>query len=66
MGLDVIVLYDLLNLGGGVLEVGLGAQTLGDDGDMVIVPSGVKLILYSTNIDLLLIDHDHHLYTEIG
>lgn len=61
MGLDVVVLDDLLDLSSGVLEISLGAQTLGDDCDMVVVPSRIKFILYSTNIDFFLIDHNHHL-----
>lgn len=61
LGLDVVVLDDLLDLSSGVLEISLGAQTLGDDCDMVVVPSRIKFILYSTNIDFFLIDHNHHL-----
>lgn len=28
---------------------------------MIIIPSSIKFILYSTNIDFFLIDHNHHL-----
>ena len=59
--LDVIVRYDLLDLVAGVLEVSLGAQSLGDDGDVVIVFGRVVLVLDGADVDLLLVDHDHHL-----
>lgn len=62
LGLDVVVLNDLLDLGSGVLEVSLCAETLWNDCDMIIIPSSIKFILYSTNIDFFLIDHNHHLY----
>ena len=57
-------MHDLLDLRGGVLEVGLGAESLGDYGDVVVVSSGVELILYSSDIDFFLIDHNHHLYVK--
>lgn len=62
LGLDVVVLNYLLDFGGRVLEVGLGAQSLGYDGDVVVKSGCVELILYSPDIYLFLIYHDHHLY----
>lgn len=67
MRLNIVVLNDLLDLAARVLEVGLCAQALGNDSDVVIVSCGIKFILYSSNIYLFLIDHNHHLFNiEIG
>lgn len=59
--LDIVVRNDLLDLEAGVLEVRLRAQPLGDDGDVVVVFGRVVLVLDGADVDLLLVDHDHHL-----
>lgn len=59
--LDVIVGDDLLDLEAGVLEVSLSAQALGNDGDVIVVFGCVIFVLNGANVDLLLVDHDHHL-----
>lgn len=60
--LDVVVLNDLLDLSGRVLEISLRAQTLRDDGDVVVVPGCIELVLDGPNVHFLLINHDHHLF----
>lgn len=62
MRLDVVVLHDLLDLSGRVVEVSLRAQTLGDDGDVVVVPGRIELVLDGSDVHFLLIYHYHHLF----
>lgn len=44
-----------------VFEVGLGAKTLRNDGDVIVVLGGIVFVLDCSDVDLLLVDHDHHL-----
>lgn len=60
--LDIVVLHDLLDLSGRVLEISLSAQTLGDYGDVVVVPSRIELVLDGSDVHFFLIYHYHHLY----
>jgi len=42
-------------------EVGLGVETLGEDGDVIVVFGGFCFALNRANVNFLLVDHDHHL-----
>ena len=42
-------------------EVGLGVETLGEDGDVIVVFGGFCFALNCANVNFLLVDHDHHL-----
>lgn len=59
--IEVVVLEDLLDLVAVVAEVGAGIEALGDDGHMVVEFGGLHLALDGSDVDLLLVDHDHHL-----
>lgn len=59
--LDIIVGNDLLDFKAGILKVGLSAQALGNDGDVIVVFGRIVLVLDGANVHLLLVNHDHHL-----
>ena len=61
IAVDVILLEQLLNLLARVTEVGFGAEPLANDGDGVVVPGRLILVLNGSDVDFLLVNHDHHL-----
>jgi hypothetical protein len=58
---NIIISDNGLDFACGILEVGLGTQSLRDNGDVIVVSSSIKFVLDCSDIDLLLINHNHHL-----
>jgi hypothetical protein len=58
---NIIISDNGLDFACGVLKVGLGTQSLRDNGDVIVVSSSIKFVLDCSDIDLLLINHNHHL-----
>ena len=61
IGVNVILAEYLLDLLWVIIEVGLGTESLADDCYGVVVFGSVMLASYGTDINFLLVDHDHHL-----
>ena len=60
--INIVVFDDLFELMHITAEVGLCAQTLRYDGDVVIEFSCIDLTLNGSHVYFLLVDHNHHLY----